>query len=140
VVKIVNRSRLKGIAILVATFALGGLSATAVYHALVERQYARLFSGEREAFERRRVQALARELDLTSAQQASVLAVFRKHSSEHKRLMRQTVESCGEPLTRHKEAVDREIRALLDADQKPRFDALRAEQRRRVFGPDAPSR
>ena len=135
----VNRSRLKVFAILFATFVLGGVCSAAAYHALLERQYAKLFSGEREAFEQRRVQALARELDLTSDQQERVLAVFRKHSTEHKRLMRQTFESCGEPLTRHKESVDREIRALLDAGQQPRFDALRAERRRRVFGPETAS-
>jgi Spy/CpxP family protein refolding chaperone len=136
----VTRSRLKVIAILAGTFVLGGVCSAAAYHALFQRQYAELFSGEREAFENRRVQALARELDLTGEQRERVLAVFQRHSAEHKRLMRQTFESCGEPLSRHKEAVDREIREILDAGQRARFDRLRAERRRRVFGGESSSK
>lgn len=130
----VTKSRLKVFGILAATFVLGGICSAAGYHAFVERKYAELMSGEREAFEKLRLRALAHELDLDGAQQERVQRIFQRHSAEHRRLMRQTFETCGQPVTQLREQIDREIREQLRADQRPRFDTLRAERKRRLFG------
>ncbi len=133
----VSASHWKAYAALAGAFVLGALCATATYHVVAQRQYAEFFSGDREAFESRRVKALARELDLTGDQEARVRDVFRKHAEERKRVMRKTYETCGAPMNEHRERVDAEIRGLLRPEQRPRFDELRAEHKQRLLGASA---
>jgi len=130
----VSASRLKAYAALAGAFVLGAVCSAAAYHALAQREYAAFFSGDRDAFESRRVKALARELDLSADQEARIRDVFRQHADERKRLMRQTFETCGAAMNEHRERVDATIRDVLRPDQRPRFDELRAEHKRRLLG------
>jgi len=72
-------------------------------------------------------------------QTSRIQEIFRRHRDERKRLMREVNETCGAPLNAHRDQVDAEIRALLTPEQATRFDALRAERRRRMLGAPAPS-
>jgi Spy/CpxP family protein refolding chaperone len=120
-------------------FVLGGVSAAAGYHAYALRKDDRLFSGDREAFETRRVQAMTRELELSTRQAEQVREIFVKHAPERQRLMREAMESCGAAMSDHRERIDQEIRSLLDPAQAKRFETLRAERRKRLFGGPAGS-
>jgi hypothetical protein len=136
---VVSGNRLKAYLSLGASFLLGGVAAGAAYHGYAEQRYAELFSGDREALEARRAQALSRELGLDSEQTQQVRAIFAKHAPERKRLMRQAMDSCGGPLHAHRERIDAEIEALLDPEEKRRFEAWRAERRHQLFGAPEPS-
>ena len=135
----VTGSRLKAYAALLGAFLLGGVCAAAVYHVLERREYAEFFSGDREVFEERRVEAMGSELALRGEQQSRVKEIFRRSRDERRRLMREANEACGAPLNAQRERVDAEIRALLTAEQRARFDVLRAERKRRLFGAPAAS-
>jgi Spy/CpxP family protein refolding chaperone len=137
--RLVTTSRLKAYGALAGMFVLGAVSSAAAYHAFARRQYAELFSGDRSTFEARLVEALGRDLELRDAQLAQVRGIFQKHAAERRRLFRQEVETCGGPMTQHRERVDAEIRALLDPAQRARFETLRAERRRKLFGDPEPS-
>ena len=137
--RMVSRERVKAYLALVGTFLLGAVCAGAGYHAYTTQKNAALFAGDREAFEARRVQMLQRELELDAGQEARVREIFRKHAPERQRLMRATMEGCGATLDAHRERVDAEIRALLDPAQQSRFEAVRAERRKQVFGVAEPS-
>jgi len=130
----VSRERVKAYALLMGTFVLGAICAGAGYHAYARERNAELFSGDREAFEARRVQALSRELELDSEQAERLREIFKKHAPERQRLMREAMESCGAAMNAHRERVDQEVRGLLDPDQTRRFEALRAERKRQLFG------
>jgi Spy/CpxP family protein refolding chaperone len=115
-------------------FLLGAVCSAAGYHAVARRDDARFFSGDPAGFEARLVAALERELDLTDGQSDRVREIFQKHAAERRRLFRQEVETCGAPMNQHRERVDAEIRAVLTPPQRARFETLRAERRRRLFG------
>lgn len=132
-------ARLKAYLALGVAFALGGICSAAGYHALVQRDFARLFAGDREAFEARRIEAMTRELDLSSAQGAKLKEIFRRHAPERQRLMQAAMGQCGAPLAAQRERIDGEVRALLSPEQRPRFEAMRAEQSRRMRGLPAAS-
>ena len=132
-------SRLKAYAALGGMFVLGAICSAAVSHALARRDYSAFFSGDRSTFEARLVEAMGRELDLSDAQVEKVREIFQAHAEERKRLMRQEMENCGAPMTAHRERIDAEIRAILTPPQRARFETLRAERRRRLFGDPDPS-
>jgi len=134
-----NASRVKAYAALAGMFVLGAVCSAAAYHAVARRDDARFFSGDPASFEARLVSALGRELDLTDEQLDRVREIFQKHASERKRLFRQEVETCGGPMNQHRERVDAEIRAVLTPPQRDRFETLRAERRRRLFGDHGPA-
>jgi Spy/CpxP family protein refolding chaperone len=134
----VSSTRAKAYAALVGSFLLGALAAGAGYHVYAERRLDAAFGRDRDAFETRIVRTMARELDLRSDQEAQVLAVFRKYAPERQRILREQVAACGGPMEAHRERLDAEIRSLLDAEQRGKFEALRAEKRRQFLGtPDA---
>lgn len=134
-----STNRVKAYAALAAAFVLGGVCSVAGYHALVQRDYARLFGGDREAFEARRIEAMTRELGLSSEQSASVREIFRRHAPERQRLMQATMSQCGAPMAEHRARIDAEVRALLSPEQRPRFEVMRAEHQRRMLGAPAAS-
>jgi Spy/CpxP family protein refolding chaperone len=134
----VTTSRLKAYGALAGMFVLGAVSSAAAYHAFARQKDAELMSGDRSNFEARLVEALGRDLDLRDDQLHAVRGIFQKHSEERRRLFRQEVETCGGPMTAHRERVDAEIRALLTPEQRGRFDTLREERRRRLFGDQNP--
>jgi Spy/CpxP family protein refolding chaperone len=131
-------SRLKAYAALGAMFVLGAVCSAAAYHALARRDDSQFFSGDRSTFEARRVEAMGRELDLNRAQLDQVREIFQKHSEERRRLLRQEMETCGGPMNAHRERIDAEIRAVLTPPQRARFETLRAERKRRLFGDPDP--
>ena len=127
-------SRSKAYLALGGMFLLGAVTAAGVLHAVARRDDAKFFSGDRSKFEARLVEAMGRELDLSDVQLASIRSIFEKHADERKRLFRQELETCGGPMNAHRERVDAEIKKVLSPEQGVRFDALRAERRRRLFG------
>lgn len=131
-------SRIKAYLALGGMFLLGAVTSAGVHHALVRRDDAEFFSGDRSRFEARLLETMRRELDLSGAQAATVRGIFEKHAGERKRLFRQEIETCGGPMNAHRERVDAEIRNALSPEQRVRFDTLRAERRRRLFGEPAP--
>ena len=132
-------SRVKAYGALAGMFVLGAVCSAAAYHAVARRNEAEFFSADRAAFEARRVEAMGRELELDREQLPKVHGIFQKHADERRRLWRQEVETCGGPMTQHRERVDAEIRALLTPVQRARFEKLREERRRRLFGDPDPS-
>jgi len=134
----VTTSRLKAYAALAGMFVLGGVSSAAAYRAFERREHAEFFSADRATFEARRVEALGHELELDAEQLAQVREIFQKHADERRRLLREELESCGGPMNQHRERVDAEIRALLAPEQRARFETLRTERRRRLFGDPDP--
>lgn len=137
----VSTNRVKAYLALAGAFVLGGVVAGAGYHAYATQKNAELFAGDREAIEARRVEVMSRELGLSSEQEAQVRELFRRHAPERRRLMREAMQSCGAAMSAHRERLDAEIRALLDAEQRVRFEALRAERKRKLeLAPEAPPR
>jgi hypothetical protein len=136
---VVSAPRVKAYLALAAAFVLGGICSAAGYHVLVQRDYARLFGGDREAFEARRIEAMTRELDLSREQNVGIKQIFRRHAVERQRLMQAAMSQCGAPMAKHRERIDAEVRALLRPEQRPRFEAMRAEQARRMLGLPAAS-
>jgi Spy/CpxP family protein refolding chaperone len=133
----VTTSRIKAYLALVGMFVLGAVSSAAAYHAVTRRDDAEFFSGDRSKFEARRLEAMGRELELDDDQLAKIREIFEKHGDERRRLLRQEIETCGGPMNAHRERVDAEIRGVLGPEQRARFEALRAERRRRLLGEPA---
>lgn len=129
--------RLEAYLALAAAFALGAISAAGGYHAYAERENARILRGGPEAFEGRLVRALAHDLDLDSDQTTRIRDIYRRHAPERRRLMQQTMQSCGAPVREHRARMDGELRAVLRPEQVPLFDAFRAEQNLRFSAPSA---
>ena len=130
-------SRIKAYLALGGMFVLGAVSSAAAYHAFLRRDDAEFFSGDRSKFEARRLEAMGRELDLDDAQLAKIGEIFGRHADERRRLLRQEIETCGGPMNAHRERVDAEIHGVLRPEQRARFEVLRAERRRRLFGEPA---
>jgi Spy/CpxP family protein refolding chaperone len=142
---VVISAKLKGGLVLVGVFLLGGLAGGATARAWVQRDYAAQLTGRPgERIARRHLGALARELNLSDEQRERVRAIMDKHRSEREAVMKKLAESCGAPMREHKAKVDAEIRAVLDPEQRKRFDALLTKQRERFplvgsppFGPES---
>lgn len=128
----VTSNRVKAYGALAGSFLLGAFAAGAGYHVVAERRLD-------DPFEVRRVKAMSRELDLRSDQETKVLDIFKKHGPERQRLLREQVATCGAPMEAHRERIDGEIRGVLDATQRGKFEAMRAAHRHRVFGTPAQS-
>jgi hypothetical protein len=131
---VVTSTRVKAYGALAGSFLLGALAAGAGYHAYAERRLDEAFGPDKEAFEVRRSRAMGRELDLRADQEAKVLEIFKKHAPERQRILREQMATCGGPMEAHRARIDGEIRAVLDPDQRPRFEAMRAEHRHRFLG------
>jgi Spy/CpxP family protein refolding chaperone len=135
----VSSTRAKAYAALAGSFLLGALAAGAGYHAYAERRMDDAFRRDKGAFETRLVKVMARELDLRSDQEARVHDLFRKYAPERQRLLREQLAACGAPMEAHRERLDAEIRSLLNAEQRGKFETLRAEKRRQFLGSPDPS-
>lgn len=119
-----ERARIKGYGALLIVFVLGLLIGGAGSRALLQRRYAHLFRDRFSVFEQRRIGALARRLDLDDAQDQKVRAIMAKYGQERRKLTRDVLDRCGDPLRAQKAQMDTEIRALLRPDQQSRYDAL----------------
>jgi Spy/CpxP family protein refolding chaperone len=131
-------SRRKAYAVIAGVFVLGALAGGGATWALQERKVRDLALGERRAFEERRLEALSRELDLSSEQRAQVAAIFDKHREEKKELSRSMFERCGGPLSEAKAKMRAEIHAVLSPEQRQRYDALVRERESRMLGGHGP--
>jgi hypothetical protein len=134
----VTSTRAKAYAALAGSFLLGALAAGAGYHAVAERRMEEAFGRDKEAFETRRVKAMSREPELRPEQEAQVLEIFQKHAPERQRILREQLSTCGGPREAHRERIDGELRAVLDAPQRGKFETLRAEKRRQFLGTPEP--
>jgi hypothetical protein len=119
-----DRARVKGYGALLIVFVLGVLLGGAGSRALLQRRYAHLFRDRFSVFEQRRIGALSHRLDLDDAQDQKVRAIMAKYGQERRRLARDMLDRCGDPLRAQKAQMDTEIRALLRPDQQSRYDAL----------------
>jgi hypothetical protein len=119
-----DRARVKGYGALLIVFVLGVLIGGAGSRALLQRRYAHLFRDRFSVFEQRRIGALSHRLDLDDAQDQKVRAIMAKYGQERRKLARDMLDRCGDPLRAQKAQMDAEIRALLRPDQQSRYDAL----------------
>lgn len=127
-------NRTKVYAVIAGVFLLGAVSGAGVSWAVSQRQCQKLVSGE-EGYESRRVGALARELDLNADQKQKIAEIFKRHRDERRELTKTLVERCGDPFRERREKFHAEIAALLNAEQRARFEALIREHDGRL--PDA---
>lgn len=127
----VKRS-LQAYALLCGVLALGAVIGSGGTYAYLHNHASA--SGAREGDrERARLDALARELDLTSEQRTRVEGILHANQDERARRMRAMFETCGEPVREHKKRVDADIRAALTPAQQKRFDELADEQEKKFF-------
>lgn len=125
--------RSRAYAIVLGTFVLGGLCGAGIGYAISQRSLSALLSEERsEARDQRRLEAFSRELDLSDDQREQVRRIVERRRPERDRLMRRMFDECGQAMKRDKDAMDAEIRALLTAEQKHAFEAMR-ERRAKFF-------
>lgn len=118
-------ARLKAYGLVAGVFFLGAVAGGSVTYAYARAETRGLFTGDREAFERLRLEALERELGLDAAQAAKIRGIFEQHREERERLGKQMFETCGEPLRTLRSRIDSEIKAVLRPDQVARYDAMR---------------
>ena len=115
-------------AVLVAGVVIGGAGTYVIVRrpesAGVDRESAR---------QHEKIEALSRELSLSSEQRAKVESILQASRDERGKRVRAMYETCGEPVREHKKRVDADIRAALDPAQQRRFDALAEEQEKRFF-------
>jgi Spy/CpxP family protein refolding chaperone len=124
-------SRRKAYAVIAGVFVLGVLAGGGAMWAISERRVRAFAMGERRAFETRRLEALSRELDLTSEQKEKIAAIFEKHHQERKTVMR---ERCGGAMAEVKEKLRTEIHAVLTPPQREKYDAMVREHEARKEG------
>ncbi len=128
-----TRAKLKAYAVVLGIFVLGAGAGAATASALSAKRLAEALDddrvGEREA---RRLQALARELSLSDEQREKLRAVLGRHREQNRRLTRAMFETCGGDVSKLREQLDGDIRALLSEQQRQRFAEL-AQKRGRRF-------
>ncbi len=113
----------RSIAVLVATFVLGGAAGAFGMQAYHRMHFAHELAGPPgRAWIHFRMEAMSRQLDLTSEQRTQIEAIFDKHEGERHR----TFQHCAPSFDKLRTQIDSEIRAVLDADQQKKFDAYRA--------------
>jgi Spy/CpxP family protein refolding chaperone len=138
----VKERRLKAYLALAAVFVLGAAAGGGASYAFAQQRHAALFGEEgRATFERGRMRAMARKLDLDADQQQRISAVLAKARDEGRDLSRAMLEQCGQPLRDQRARVDAEIRAILRPDQQERYDELVDERREHLWlGPSGSPR
>ncbi len=129
-------TRLRVYAAFAAVFLLGAAAGGGAAHAYVTRSLLGAEDGG-ELRDRRRLEALRRELGLNSAQAEQVWDILVQHRPAHRALVRAAFERCGDDLRSERRQLDAEIRKELDARQQIRFDELiRATHARSPLGAD----
>ncbi len=134
----VNKQRLRAYALLVFVFVLGMVAGGGAAFAYSLREYREFASGGDEAFERRRIEAMAAELELSAEQKERVRKIFENHREEHRRLLRSVFERCGKSMEAHRAKVHAEIQSLLTPEQRVRHDDLVKRRKARFFKTNAP--
>ena len=131
------KARYKAALVLIATFVLGGIVGAFSMRAFAHQRFGRHFRGPpHEARERFRVEAMSRRLDLTSEQRSRIESVLASHRDERRRIF----EKCRPEHEALRGKVEGEIREVLSAEQRQRYDEIRERRakRRKRRGPPGP--
>ena len=72
----------------------------------------------------RRVVGLTNHLKLSKDQVTQVTAILERYREPRQKLIRETMDRCGEPLRKLRATADGEIRAILTPEQQQQFDEL----------------
>jgi hypothetical protein len=88
---------------------------------------------EGTGFERHRLRALSRKLDLSGEQEERIGGILAKDREDSRTLSHDMVERCGQPLRDRKAQTDSEIRVVLHADQQRKFDRLVEERKHHAW-------
>ncbi|HEX4335509.1 MAG TPA: hypothetical protein VH062_06315 [Polyangiaceae bacterium] len=128
-----NERRLKGYALIAATFVLGVATGGGVAFASLQRHYAHLFRDRPDMLETRRLGAVAHRLQLDDAQRDRVRTIMEKYAEDRRRLTHEMFQQCGDKMKAAQEALDHDVKAELRPDQVPRYESL-AKERRDHYG------
>jgi Spy/CpxP family protein refolding chaperone len=122
-----KRERLYSVLALVAAFLLGGVAGAFGMRAHVFRGFAdRMHGPPGRARMEFRLEAMSRELDLSSDQRDKIRKVFESHEQERRALF----DRCAPEQRVLMDKVDGEIRALLTPEQQKKHDEMIRERRR----------
>ena len=128
-------ARLKGVAVLLAVFALGSAAGGGGAYAWLRGDDISGSDEQRGLRNPRRLRALERSLDLTPTQREQVRAILAQSGDRRRQLAQEMFERCGDGLRAQHEAVSTQIRAVLTPAQRERYDVIDARQRERFpFG------
>lgn len=124
--------RWKAVVLLVLTFAAGAVFGIAADHLYLLRSRQMYPRAGVEHISKRVVERLDRTLDLTTGQRQQVERIVRERTTRVDAVWKSVEPRVREEIRR----ADREIEALLNAEQKRKFAELRAkwQQRARRFG------
>ena len=135
----VNRGNIKALLVLVGVFAGGAGTGIAATTAWTHHKLIRSLEHGGWPHNEQRMRALQHALDLTAQQRSTIAAILERQAPERRRLMREILRQCGEPVREYKTKADAEIRAALNPDQQVRFDTLAKRQAERFFPGPQPS-
>ncbi len=124
-------SKLKVYGIFTIVFALGIAAGGGTALAYAHERHVSQIENDR-VFESRRLRGLSRKLKLDSEQEDKIAQILADDREESRKIGRDVMERCGQPLRDHKAEVDAQIRAVLRPDQQQRFDKLVEERRGHV--------
>jgi Spy/CpxP family protein refolding chaperone len=125
-------SKLKIYAMVLGIFVLGAGAGGAAGYAVASKRVAEVLGDDRpEAHEKRRFEALAKELELTREQRKQVRGIMERHREANRQATKAVFEKCGNDLQALRERVDGEIRAVLDEQQQKRFGELMEKRGKR---------
>jgi Spy/CpxP family protein refolding chaperone len=121
-------------------FVLGAGAGGAAGYAVASKHVAEVLGDDRpEAHEKRRFEALSKELDLSREQRKQVRGIMERHRDANRQATKAVFEKCGDELQALRERVDSEIRAVLDEQQQKRFGELMEKRGKRFpLGPAGP--
>lgn len=115
-----------------AVFVLGAVFGGAAIYAHTRPEYEALANDDSgDARERRRLAAFRREIGLDDAQADQVTRIVQRYRPERRHAIRSVFDQCGKPARDLKQKMEAEITALLNAEQRRRFEALQQTQRDR---------
>lgn len=124
--------KLKIYGMVLGIFVLGAGAGGAAGFAVANKRLAEVLDGGRPTLgDARRMEALARELDLSREQRRQVRAIMERHREENRQMMEAMFEKCGDDLQGLRSRVDGEIRGVLTPEQAQRFGELMAKRGRR---------
>ena len=129
-----NRQKWQAIGMLSSVFALGaiaGVGALAAWHGEFGRDVAQFEFSPHGAGP---MMAMMRRLNLSVQQREAIGVIVAKHAPARRAIMQEMTGKCGQELEREKSAQDSEIRAVLNPEQRARFDELSKRQHERMFG------
>lgn len=129
------KNRLKPFAVLLAVFLLGCVAGAAGFRAYMLRDMRARFAGPPHKVRAHlRMEALQRQVDLSSAQVEKIEAIFQEVDGELEKL----TAPCHADVEALRKRTDARIEELLDEEQKARFAKVREQRRRMPFPPPGP--